>query len=99
MAKKKLELVKTKYKSGRELVKKGNKWVFKDEEKPSGKYKKAGRPSLYDEPKKYNKTIRVSESQNKIIQKHFPTLQSFFEYVYSSFLKELKRELKNKKSA
>jgi hypothetical protein len=88
---KKLEIVK----SGRPLVKKGNRWVFADEEKSGKKHKKAGRPRLYDEPKKYNKTIRVSESQNKVIQKHFPTLQSFFEHVYASFLKELK----SKKSA
>tara|TARA_R100000664_G_C2670582_1_gene82791 strand:- start:111 stop:329 length:219 start_codon:yes stop_codon:yes gene_type:complete len=53
---------------------------------------KRGRPPVWGPEKKFNKTIRLSESQEIAIYENFPTLQSFFEDAYQRFSDRLKRK-------
>ena len=53
---------------------------------------KRGRPPVWGPEKKFNKTIRLSESQERTIYENYPTLQAWFEDAYSKFSDRLKRK-------
>ena len=53
---------------------------------------KRGRPPVWGPEKKFNKTVRLSESQEVKIYQNFPTLQSYFEHTYAKWTQELKRK-------
>jgi hypothetical protein len=53
---------------------------------------KRGRPPVWGPEKKYNKTIRLSESQEIKIYSNFPTLQAYFEHTYVKFIEDLKKK-------
>ena len=53
---------------------------------------KRGRPPVWGPEKKFNKTIRLSESQEIAVYENFPTLQAFFEDAYQRFSDRLKRK-------
>tara|TARA_R100000781_G_scaffold112221_1_gene79283 strand:- start:1479 stop:1715 length:237 start_codon:yes stop_codon:yes gene_type:complete len=76
-------------------TKKTKKKVTKAEEKKP--IVKRGRPPVWGPEKKYNKTIRLSENQERIIYENFPTLQAFFETTYKIFHDTISK--KRKKSA
>ena len=63
--------------------------VVKLEKKP---IVKRGRPPVWGPEKKFNKTIRLSESQERTIYENFPTLQAWFEDAYQKFNDRLKRK-------
>ncbi len=53
---------------------------------------KRGRPPVWGPEKKFNKTIRLSENQERIIYENFPTLQAFFEESFQKFHAKIKRK-------
>ena len=53
---------------------------------------KRGRPPVWGPEKKFNKTIRLSETQERMVYENFPTLQAWFEDAYSRFSDRLKRK-------
>lgn len=50
-----------------------------------------GRPRLYGDEKKFNKTIRLSATQEKYIYDHYPTLQAWIEEKYAKDIKKSKK--------
>ncbi len=50
-----------------------------------------GRPRLYGDEKKFNKTIRLSASQEKYIYDNYPTLQAWIEEKYAKEIKKTKK--------
>ncbi len=71
------------------MTKKKSKVVSLEKKKP---IIKRGRPPVWGPEKKFNKTIRLSENQERIIYENFPTLQAFFEESFQKFNDKLKRK-------
>jgi len=51
-----------------------------------------GRPRVWGDEKKFNKTIRLSESQEILIYSKYRTLQSFFEESYATLKSKVERK-------
>jgi hypothetical protein len=51
-----------------------------------------GRPRVWGDEKKFNKTIRLSESQEILIYAEYRTLQSFFEESYATLKSKVERK-------